>query len=687
MEIGDNEVKEPFLGSMAAKGDVYAEEEKKEEHKYGCYKLKPSCLQCFNKIQVHVICQCVFNFFEGFVVNGVINVVLVALEKRYSLPSSKSGVIASSNDFGAVVFLPLIGYFGEQRHKPRLMGTGILLMALGCFVFALPQFISDKYEYTISGGQNQTENMCSVGDNSSSVTCQMTSEVDMSSKYNGYYALLMIGNILLGIGAAPMFTIGLSYIDENCKPKLSSFYISWTFCAAAVGVAIGYVVGGQTLSLFVDIDKVDPSSVPLTPMDPQWVGAWWIGSLIALGGLLIVAIPICGYPRRLPTYDEVQKYRKSEAHGGGDELAAQTNFGKSWKDFPKSIFLLLKNPTYVFICLGAATEALIIGGMATFGAKLMQEKFHIDLTRAGLIMGIITIPGSGGGMLLGGYLVKRFKLKFRGIIRLCAGFMFSALLFGPFFLASCPNDPLVGVDQPYLQESNINGLLSACNQDCGCSTRGFEPICMNETIYFSPCHAGCEASISDNGNKIYHNCTCLSERSYIYSVNETSLDHVTSGLCTGECDWLYAFGALFLIVMILTFATMSPGVAALFRCVPDKQRSLALGVNLLFVRLVGTTPGPIFLGAIIDSACTVWEDACGVQGTCWVYDKQNMGIRIMAWFMGLKCLGVLFFTIGSFVYKPPPEDDKELEIKSPENIKTVTGALDSNIQTGTFSKL
>ena len=33
----------------------------------------------------------------------------------------------------------------------------------------------------------------------------------------------------------------------------------WTFCAAAVGVAVGYVVGGQTLSLFVDIDRVDPA--------------------------------------------------------------------------------------------------------------------------------------------------------------------------------------------------------------------------------------------------------------------------------------------------------------------------------------------------------------------------------------------------------------------------------------------
>ena len=110
-----------------------------------------SYLQCFNTIQWHVICQCIFNFFEGFVVNGVINVVLVALEKRYSLPSSKSGVIASSNDFGAIVCVTLVGYFGEQRHKPKLMGIGILLMAVGCFVFALPQFIGDKYEYTVSG--------------------------------------------------------------------------------------------------------------------------------------------------------------------------------------------------------------------------------------------------------------------------------------------------------------------------------------------------------------------------------------------------------------------------------------------------------------------------------------------------------------------------------------------------------
>ena len=41
----------------------------------------------------------------------------------------------------------------------------------------------------------------------------------------------------------------------------------------------------------------------------------------------------------------------------------------------------------MFICLGAAVEALIIGGMATFGTKLIQEKFNVDITYAGTIMG------------------------------------------------------------------------------------------------------------------------------------------------------------------------------------------------------------------------------------------------------------------------------------------------------------
>ncbi|XP_060592764.1 solute carrier organic anion transporter family member 4A1-like isoform X2 [Ruditapes philippinarum] len=630
-------------------------EENEADEKYGCLTFKPGCLQRMNNIRCHVLWQCVFCFFEGFIVNGVINVVLVALEKRYSLPSSKSGLIASANDFGSIICSVLVGYFGEQRHKPKLMGTGVLIMAAGCFVFSLPHLIGENYRYTLSAGaDNVTQNMCAVSGNETG-NCGSTESDYVPESYTASYALLMLGNVLLGIGASPMFTIGLSYIDENCKAKLTAFYISWTFCAAAVGVAIGYVVGGQTLSIFVDINNVDPASVPLTPADPQWVGAWWISPLIALIGFFVVILPLYGYPRRLPSYKEVQKQRAVEAHAGGDEITAQANFGKSWRDFPKSVWLLITNPTYVLICCGAAVEALIIGGMATFGAKLIQEKFNVDITWAGTVMGIITIPGSGGGMLLGGYLVKKFKLKCRGIIRVCAGFMLAAFCFGPFMLAHCPSDPLAGLDHPYTVEKSTSGLVSSCNTDCGCTTEGFEPVCVEDIVYFSPCHAGCLSSDTQNGVKSYFNCSCVYSAT-ANMTNEYSDLSMIPGLCTGKCDWVWVFCVLFLVVMILTFATMSPGVTALFRCVPDKQRSVGIGVNLLFVRLVGTTPGPILLGAIIDSTCTIWQDTCGTQGSCWLYDKGTMGVRIMLWFMILKMCGFLLFVLASVVYKPPAEE-------------------------------
>jgi len=117
-------------------------------------------LQFFNKIQWYVFWNCIFSFFEGFIVNGVINVIIPALEKRYELSSSKSAVIASANDFGAVILYMFVGYFGEQRHKPKLMAVGILLMSLGSIIFAFPHYIGETYKYTISGLFEVIQNTC-----------------------------------------------------------------------------------------------------------------------------------------------------------------------------------------------------------------------------------------------------------------------------------------------------------------------------------------------------------------------------------------------------------------------------------------------------------------------------------------------------------------------------------------------
>ena len=66
----------------------------------------------------------------------------------------------------------------------------------------------------------------------------------------------------------------------------------------------------------------------------------------------------------------------------------------------------------------------------------------------------------------------------------------------------------------YPSRNEAVGLMAECNKGCGCSTQGFEPVCVNETIYFSPCHAGCEASSMTDGNKVMHKILIVLQTHY-----------------------------------------------------------------------------------------------------------------------------------------------------------------------------
>lgn len=63
------------------------------------------------------------------------------------------------------------------------------------------------------------------------------------------------------------------------------------------------------------------------------------------------------------------------------------------------------------------------------------------------------------------------------------------------------------------------------------------------------------------------------------------------------------------------------------------------------------------LGAIIDSACKVWQNICGETGNCWIYQKTDMGIKIFIWWCLMKGLAVLFYFLAQYFYKAPPEDN------------------------------
>lgn len=64
---------------------------------------------------------------------------------------------------------------------------------------------------------------------------------------------------------------------------------------------------------------------------------------------------------------------------------------------------------------------------------------------------------------------------------------------------------------------------------------------------------------------------------------------------------------------------------ALFRCVYDDQRSFALGIQWIKVRLLGTIPAPMIFGTLIDETCVLWQETCDEQlGACLIYENSQM---------------------------------------------------------------
>ena len=87
----------------------------------------------------------------------------------------------------------------------------------------------------------------------------------------------------------------------------------------------------------------------------------------------------------------------------------------------------------------------------------------------------------------------------------------------------------------------------------------------------------------------------------------------------------------------------------IFRCVADEQRSLALGLQSVFFRAIGTIPGPLIFGALFDASCVYWQRECGDRGNCWVYDNENLSLRMFGISIGIRVLSVVF-AFGTWLF-------------------------------------
>ncbi|XP_060699053.1 solute carrier organic anion transporter family member 1C1-like [Hemiscyllium ocellatum] len=597
---------------------------------------------CFNNVKLF-LAALTFAFFAKALSGSYMKSTITQMERRFNIPSSLVGITDGSFEIGNLTVIAFVSHFGAKFHRPKLIATGMVLMAIGSFIITLPHFIMGRYEYesAIKPSHNSTLNvsLCSTDPydkltpeflNSSSKVPKLGCEKTIESSL---WVLALLGNLIRGIGETPVIPLGISYLDDHAKQENFVFYLGCMYTFGLLGPLFGFVLGSFCAKLFVDIGFVSSDSLTITPKDSRWVGAWWLGFLIAGMLSILAAIPICFFPKSMPREGEgkTKHNRSPEWSGEGDHRMSDhpsqqsSTFSALAKGFLPSVKRLCCNPIYVLLLMQGTLLMNNMIGTLTFKPKFMEQQYGQTTSRANLLLGLVNIPPMAIGIFCGGLVMKRFKLNVIGAAKFCIGTAVASwMLLVLYFTMGCQKTPVAGLTASYVgvmeRWDNEHSLFSQCNTDCMCSSSEWEPVCAgNGLTYVSPCLAGCNSSSGTGLKMEFHNCRCVS---HLTAPNSS----VVLGQCpkTEDCNKVFPY---YLAVTILESFTLSFGGMAefevLIRSIDTEMKPLAIGIYSLMIRMFAGIPAPIYFGALIDTTCLKWgTNSCGRRGACRLYDTD-----------------------------------------------------------------
>lgn len=614
------------------------DENEEKRLSYGWLQIRPRWLQFLNTPKWFLFFLSQYFFTQSIVVNGIFPGSISTIEKRFGFTSYMSGMLASSYDVAALVVTPLISYLGGSRKKPVFCAWGLFTMGVGFFVFVLPHFISPPYEADANLGLNGTMEAASKASKVCAGNGNYYGDKDDCARESGgnglYYALFILGMVVMGCGCTPMYALGIPYMDENVKAKVSPMYVGIFAASGIAGAALGFVFISLFLSIFVELGV----QTTLTRSDKAWVGNWWLGFLIFGAICIFWSVWLLGFPKEFPLTKKLRE--RMETKTSKEEEAG---FYKL-KDLPKATKLVYSNLPFLFITIGTCLESFQISAGGAFMPKVIETQFYLGARNVALIYGLITVPTAFFGNLAGSYINKRLKLNTTHSARMCfivslLGFLLTTLMY-----IKCETPSIPGVNTSYQKSSpGPPQLSSPCNQACNCSGVSYSPVCGGSLTYFSPCHTGCTiASKTQTGSWSYTNCTCLADIGQFPG-------EVNKGICLVDCRIKFTlFLTLVCATVFLMFLNLTPAMIVTLRSVPKTQESYALGHQMTLMRVLGAIPGPIVYGALIDQTCILWSSKCGKQGYCLEYDhiglaKVVLGVSLAVRFLTTVCFALSWF--------------------------------------------
>ena len=172
--------------------------------------------------------------------------------------------------------------------------------------------------------------------------------------------------------------------------------------------------------------------------------------------------------------------------------------------------------------------------------------------------------------------------------------------------------------------------------------------------------------------------------------------NVTSGFCKNEntsvCESYkpILWSILTTITLFGVFWNMIPYMQLCIRSVPFNLRSQAIAWYSVIARALGSIPGPIFFGAILDTACVVWEpeeiDTCDPPkkfkpGSCMLFNSKTTSNMWLGMFLITRILnGLVLILMHYFAKQRKNEENGEIELENTEKNNTKNAAENPSFQ-------
>uniref|UniRef100_A0A8C6BRB6 Solute carrier organic anion transporter family member n=2 Tax=Monodon monoceros TaxID=40151 RepID=A0A8C6BRB6_MONMO len=537
-----------------------------------------------------------FVYFAKALAEGYLKSTITQIERRFDIPSSLVGVIDGSFEIGNLLVITFVSYFGAKLHRPKIIGAGCLIMGVGTLLIAMPHFFMEQYRYErYSPFSNSTFSIspCFLGSNS---------------------------------------PLPISVMEKS-QSKINNGCVQ---TVAIIGPIFGFLLGSLCAKLYVDIGFVNLDHINITPKDPQWVGAWWLGYLIAGSISLLAAVPFWYLPKSLPRPRSREDSNSSSEKSKfimDDHTDYQTPLGEKAKimemarDFLPSLKSLFGNPVYFLYLCASTVQFNSLFGMVTYKPKYIEQQYGQSSSKANFVIGLINIPAVAFGIFSGGIVMKKFRISMCGAAKLYLGSsVLGYLLFLSLFALGCENSDVAGLTVSYQGTKPVSyherALFSDCNSRCKCSETKWEPMCgANGITYASACLAGCQTSTGSGKTTTFNNCTCVGT-----AASKSGNSSGMVGRCQKDngCPEMFLY---FLVISVITSYTLSlggiPGYILLLRCIKPQLKSFALGIYTLAVRVLAGIPAPVYFGVLIDTSCLKWGfKRCGSRGSCRLYDSN-----------------------------------------------------------------